>query len=283
MSNIVVNYTEVINLLRNEMEIVRRSDARYSDFKIVLEDERLLAKEKDRSPDTIYIQVKFGAASTNFGVAVLPFSLEVIGINQDTELTQELLTDFVNKYNNTPYNDYTQFFLTPVVSQNNIPIYEGYRSMFIVSATFIIDNQLIKVDAIQFKTGDNTFEDIGFISYTDSTEAQLDPQPYSNMYGRTKSYGSFQTFAFSIVTYPDSSKTLIQKLLKWKYDRTVSHTNETFVFKFKVRNMDLDYENSDENNHEPVDTTSEIVFQCKGVETNQKLGEQPVISATFAE
>ena len=267
MSNLNIDYGSILNLIREEMELTRRSDERFSEFKLVVEDERLLAKSKDRSPDTMYIQVKFGAASTNFGQAVLPLSMEVIGINQDVQLTQELLSIFVNTYNRLSVGDIMQFFLTPVVSQNNIPIYEGYRSLFIVSATFVISNKFITINELKYKTGDDEYETVEVIGYNDSVEAALNPQPYPDGKGRTKSYGSYQTFAFSITTYPDSNKQLIKDLWAWKYDFSKSHANDTFIFSCTFKNTTTSFTDKE--------------FKCKSVDSVEKIGEQPLITITF--
>lgn len=268
MSNVVVDYSSVINLIREEFEIIRRNSDKFSGVKLVVEDERLLAKEKDRSPDTIYCQVKFGAASTNFGQAVLPFSLEIIGINQDIELTQDFLNEFVNTYNRVSLGNFTQFYLTPVVSQNNIPIYEGYRSMFIISATFVIANDLLGLTELKYKSGTSQ-ETVGVIAYNDSSEANLNPQPYPDKGGRTKSYGSFMTFAFTITTYPDKTKQLIKDLFAWKFDKTHSHQNDTFIFTGVFGEI-ADGMGFDE-----------WEFKCKSCDFTYKIGETPAITATF--
>ena len=268
MANVVVNYEIIIELIRKEVELLRRENEKYSNLKIIVEDERLLAKSKDRSPETMYIQIKFGAASTNFGQAVLPFSMEVIGINQDIQLTQDFLNEFVNNYNRTVSGDITQFFLTPVVSQNNLPIYEGYRSLFIVSATFVISNGLASLQTLKYKISDNKYEDNEFLAFNFVGEASLNPQPYSsNIDSKTTSYGSFQTFAFTLVTYPDANKQLIIDIYSWLLDKERSHINDNFIFSGVFKNISKQFE--------------DWRFKCRSVNGDQKIGEQPLLTITF--
>jgi len=264
--NARIDYKSIVDLIRQEFIVLQRSDDKFSEILFDVEDERLLAKNKDRDPKRLYIQIKFGAANT-FGQASVPFSLETIGINQDTELTQEFLESFVNTYNTVTVGNAQQFFLTPVVSQNNIPIYEGYRSLFIISGTVIILPDLIAIDSFQYINEDNETEDIEIIAFNDVAEASLNPQPYPNTGGRAKSYGSFMTNAFTITLYPDANKEFVQKLFAWKYDKTRSHQNDTF--KMNIVFKDTEY------------NMNAWEFKCRSCEFAWKIGESPAITATF--
>lgn len=262
--NTRVDYKSIVDLVRQEFIVLQRSDERFSELLFDVEDERLLAKQKDRDLNRMYIQIKFGAANT-FGQASVPFSLEVIGVNQDVELTQEFLGLFVNTYNREVVGNAQQFYLTPVVSQNNIPIYEGYRSLFIISGTILIFPDLANLSGISYIYGENNQEEIQIISYNDSAETSLNPQPYPNLKGRTKSYASFQTFAFTINIYPDNTSQLVKDLFTWKFG-DANEKNRTFVFNLTFKNVTS-----------PVGWS----YKCRNVDYAYKIGEPPMLTATF--
>ena len=268
MKNIVVNYTEILNLLRSELEITKGGNPDFSNITLIVEDEQSWIKDNTRNPNAIYIVVHFTDAAINFGQAVVPVTLEVLSIQNEIELTQAFLNEFVSNYNRTQINDITQLYLTPSVSLNFNEVYEGFRSLLTLQSTFIIGNNTVRLETLTYYYGDNQSEEIEILSYNDTSENSLNPQPYFNTKGRTKSYGSFQTFAFSIVTYPDGSKQLIKDIMAMKFDVTRSHQNDTFKFSGTFANSDVNM---------PL-----WEFKCKEANFEQKIGEIPVCTLGFS-
>ena len=271
MKNIVIDYQSIINLISEEFCIIKNSSDDFSDIQFEVGNEQFLAKTRMDIPNFIYILVRFNNAVTNFGQAVVSVTLEALGLNNEVELTQKFLNAFANEYNRVQSGNATQLWLSPSVSTNMNPVYNGWRSLFIITGSFVIDNSLIKIKQLRFypdPTSD-TFEEIEVISFSDHGENSLNPQPYSDTHGRAKSYGNFQTLGFSIVTYPDSEKQLIQKIWQNKWDFTESHANDSFYFRFLFDNF---------NSSNPTEMKEFKLHTC---DFTQKIGETPLLMASF--
>ena len=271
MINVVVDYQNIINTIKKQFMYIQANNSEFAGINFDVGDEQFLAKSNMDSPNFIYILVRFGQSTINFGVAVVNITLEVLGLNNEIELTQMFLNTYVNTYNRATIGTTTQLYLTPTVSTNMNPVYAGLRSLFIISGSIILDNNLIKLNELRFypDPNGNEYEVIECLSFSDQGDNDLNPQPYSNTQGRAKSHGNFQTLGFSIVTYPNSSSALIQRLWANKYDFSQSHANDTFAFKFSFTGY---------NNGQPSMLKE---FKLKICDFNQKIGETPVINATF--
>ena len=108
MSNVVIDYDSLLNLLRREFELLVRNTEEFSDLIFDIEDEQSMAKLSERDKNKIYVLVKFGAANP-YGQAALPLSLEILGINCEVEKTQKFLELFVNTYNREIIGNVQQF------------------------------------------------------------------------------------------------------------------------------------------------------------------------------
>lgn len=276
MKNIVIDYQSIINLISEEFYIIKNSSDDFSDIQFEIGNEQFLAKTKMNVPNFIYILVKFNNAVTNFGQAIVPITLEILGLNNEIDLTQKFLNAFANEYNRAQSGNSTQLWLSPSVSTNFNPVYNGWRSLFTITGSFVIDNSLIKIKELRYypDSGSTTYEVIEVISSSIHAENSLNPQPYSDTHGRAKSYGNFQTLGFSIVTYPDSEKALIQNIWKNIWDFSQSHSNDSFYFSLVFENYNLDT-NGDP---QPTETKEFKIHTC---DSNQKIGETPVLMASF--
>ena len=284
IGNVVIPYELIIELIREQLEIVKAGNDDYSLIDFVVSDEQMFTKLKDKNPKTVYIVVRFSAASINFGQATLPLELSVIGIQNEIKNTQNFLNEFVSKYNLKYENNITQLYMTPRASLNFNEVYNGFRTLFSITGTWVIgDNTIRMAELSYYPLGGVSGEEpeiIPVIAYVDITENSLNPQPYPDTHGRTKSYGSFQTFAFTLTLYPDGSKKFIQKLFKMKFDTSSSHQNDSFAIKLKFANMDLDFENT--STHTPRNETEIWTYKCRSVEYVQKIGEIPVINVSMS-
>lgn len=271
MKNIVIDYQSIINLISQEFYIIKNSNEDFSDIQFEVGNEQFLSKTRMDAPNFIYILIRFNNSVTNFGQAVVNVTLEALGMNNEIDLTQKFLNAFTNEYNRVQSGNSTQLWLSPSVSTNMNPVYNGWRSLFIITGSIIIDNSLIKIKQLRFYPYENNeeFEEIEVIANSVHGENSLNPQPYSNTAGRAKSYGNFQTLGFSIVTYPDSEKYLIQKIWQNLWDFTQSHSNDTFRFSFVFSNY---------NSEQP---TLIKEFKLHTVDSNEKIGETPVLMASF--
>lgn len=143
MSDNIIQKEEIVNLIRNELTTVMEENYNlYKDYNVIIAVEQEFDKHaknglKDKN---IYIVLKFGAASINYGQTVLPVSFTVLSEQNKCDISFKLLTDFVNKYNLEINQDKTirQVYESPSVSSNFNAVYEGYRSILTISAFFVI-------------------------------------------------------------------------------------------------------------------------------------------------
>lgn len=278
-NNVVINYAEVLALLETELLTIKASDDEFSKISIIVGDEQAFIKEKDQKPDAIYIVVKFGQASINFGQSVLPITLQVMGTHNKIRITQDFLNKFASTYNRVEANGVQQLYMSPTANLNFSEVFTGFRTIFSLFCTFVISNgTLIKLKKLEYSysTIENgqtvtKTETIDVIHFSDRTENSLDSNPYPDNNGRARSYGAFQTSAFSIVTYPDGSKQFFKDIFKWKYDSTRSHQNDTFKMKVVFDNCGMA-----ENEFSTWD------YKCHSANFEQVIGENPTITIAFA-
>lgn len=279
-NNVVINYAEILALLEAQFAAIKASDTTtFGKLNIVVGDEQAFIKDQDKTPDSVYIVVKFGQASINFGQSVLPITIQVMGTHNKIRTTQNLLNKFASTYNRTEVSGVQQLYMTPTANLNFSEVFTGFRTIFSLFCTFVISNgTLIKVQKIEYsysttesgKTVTKT-ETIDVIHFSDQTQNSLDSNPYPDNNGRAKSYGAFQTSAFSIVTYPDGSKQFFKDIFKWKYDNTRSHQNDTFSMKIVFSNCGM--------------TENEFAtwnYKCHSANFEQVIGENPTITISFA-
>ena len=284
-NNVVIPYELIIELIKEQFaDIKENSENDYSLVNFVVSNEQMFMRIKDKNPKTIYIVVRFSPAAINFGQATLPLELSVLGEANNIKTTQNFLNEFVSKYNLNSTESITQLYMTPRAALNFNETYNEFRTLFSVTGTWIIGDNTIRMAELSYYplggVSGETPEIIPIIAYVDITENSLNPQPYPDTHGRTKSYGSFQTFAFTLTLYPDGSKKFIQKIFKMKFDTSSSHQNDSFAIKLKFANMDLDFENT--STHTPRNTTEIWTYKCRSVEYVQKIGEIPVINVSMS-
>lgn len=180
MKNIVVNYELLINLVSQELDIIQKSKEEFKNIKFVVCNEQMQIKKEDIDYDVLYIVLKFNQSSISFGKAVVPFSISVCGLNNEIELTQEFLNTFVNEYNRVQVTDINQIYLTPFVNSNFNYIFNGMRSLLTVTGTFLIGDNTVTLKKLiyHYGTGDNDYEEIEILGYSEVYENSLAPQPY---------------------------------------------------------------------------------------------------------
>lgn len=282
MANIKINYEEIITTISDELLYIKSSKSEYSSLTLSVSDEQMFAKEKEKSPNTIYVVVHFGDASTNMGQAILPVDLMILGAENKIDILQELLSDFVVNFNLSvdETKNSTQLYMSPVRTINFNEVNKGFRSLFNLTGTFVIGDNTIRLSNLTYfwknpnydpedeESEEFLSEDIQVLSYDDVTENSMNPQAYPNTRGRTKSYASFQTFAFTIAIYADGSKQLCRDILRMKFEDTRSHQNDEFIFSGT-------FSNSGGFN------MPRWTFKCRSADFTQRIGEIPAWTLTF--
>ena len=193
-----LQYDEVVRIIKEQLVAVMEDNYNiYKNYDVIIAKEQEFDKHTKLGlkPKTIYVVVKFGGATINFGQTVLPVTLTVMSEQNKCTIAQRLLIEYVNKYNLEINQDGTikQVYESPSVTSNFNIVYEGYRSILIVSAFFVISK---KADFFEFEylndkkvyiVEENIGEDVIIKSF--------DSQKFINKVGSEK-YGEW-SFVFS--------------------------------------------------------------------------------------
>ena len=267
MSNINIDNQNIIDAITMQFLAIKNSNDKYDGINFIVGNEQIF--DRISKEYNVYIVVKFGQSTVDFGQAILPLTLNILGLDNEINITQEFLNEYVNTYNRYTSGGIMQLYTTPSVNLNFADIYDGYRSLFSIGGTFLVtENTITTLNSLQYKKS-TTYYDIPVLSYSDHTDVNLNPQPYTNTNGFTKSYADFQTFGFSIATYPDFNNELIKDLWKFRFNKSSgAQQNTSFTLKGTFEGL--------------LDGFTDWEFKCKSIEFNQKIGEIPVVVITFS-
>ena len=131
----------------------------YNGYFVTVAEEQDFNRIMDKSPNHIYIVVKFLSASINYGQLLLPITITAISEDRKLNVCKKLLFEYSDINNLKLSNDETikQFYTSPQVMSNFEEIYDGYRSLLTLSGTFLINRNAnpykyyLNVFTIQFK------------------------------------------------------------------------------------------------------------------------------------
>ena len=220
ISNTKISYPKIIDHISNQINILAREIKNGTDeystelasyvngLTFFVSDEQAFVKLKDVKDNGVYIVVKFGSASTNFGNSICPVNLIVFGTKNKIKPAQMFFSAFCSRWSLQPLSgseeeQSKQLWVTPQVSSNFNEVNEGFRSLFNVSGTLVIAQSMVKIGSLYYKWGPNEadVEKIDFLAFQDNFSNALAPQPFGNTFGYAKSETNFSTYSFSISTY----------------------------------------------------------------------------------
>lgn len=275
------DYTQgVLDIIKEEMETIISSDPQYyGQFRIVLSNEQQFVKESDRDPNTIYIVVKFMSGTPFFGQIMLPININAVGEANDVEVCQRLLLEFASTFNlnsDAKIDDALtkQVYSTPQVINNFGEVFEGFRTLFYMTGTFLVgvDNDLIEtVQVKNIVTGEDDdhnpiYYNLQFLSAQWSFDNQLDPQAFTGTHNRTKSEAKIFSVSISFVVYMknDEFSRIVREMTFNKNSTLKNNYTFTLLIKFK----------SETNPYE-------MDFKLANGTGQQNIGEFPSIALTF--
>ena len=132
---------KILNTLTTQFaDIINSSINYYRGYDIEITDEQYYNKNVQNIPGKIYIVVKFGEATLNFGQIVFPITINAISEQDKMEVCYTLLFEFANRFNLNWNKDKTigQFYNAPYVLSNFNEIFDGFRSLLYLSGTFLM-------------------------------------------------------------------------------------------------------------------------------------------------
>lgn len=272
--------TELLELLKTEFVEVMNSDYDYyKKYNIVLSNEQQYVKNIDRSPNKIYIVVKFLEATLFYGQIVQPININAIGVHNDIEVCQRLLSDFANKYNlnedvtigSTNNVILKQYFNAPQVMNRFEQIYEGFRTLFYLSGSFLIgenSNSISSIEVLDIVDSSGNPYKVQFLTTQWSYDNQLDTQAYTGTNNRTKSYAKICTLSISFTIFLKNDA-FCNKLLGMAWNNTTlapQGNATTFTLKVTFKSGLV---------------INGMVFKLANCSAQQNIGEFPPISITL--
>ena len=266
---------QIFELIKRQFFKIMQGDVDYyKNYNIVLSNEQQYVKDEERQSNTIYIVVKFLPSSLLFGQYVQNITIDAVSEQNGIEVCKTLLNEYASNYNlkadeNRVNEDgeikvYTmkQTYTTPMVSSNFNEIFYGFRSLFSMNGTFVVSDRANTFDLYYNGKKVECLSNQWNYTGTPST------QPYFDNKNFTRSIVQYGTFSFNFNTFLLDDE-LINKCLQVALKDVGSQpkgVNTDFTFTIQFKNG-IKLENQ--------------VFKLVGVQTQQNIGEIPVITITF--
>lgn len=254
-----VDPQEILQIVKNGLlEVMDEDYDYYKDYKVFLSLEKEFIKEKQKDPKAIYVVLKMGNTSINFGQTVLPIDLVVMSEQNKSDICQRLFISFVNKYNLQMNDDATirQVYESPVITSNFEKVYEGFRSILSVSGFFVISKNA-NLFTIKYKG-----IEIPILNFRLDTEFQPDSQIFYEVSDFTRSKIRSGTLTFSFSTFMLTDIEIVNKSLK---NALKLEKDRTFELEISLKNN--------------ISLTDNFILLS--VNANQQIGEIPVVSLVF--
>ena len=278
------NVEDIMDIIEEQLKNIFEYDPDfYGDYDYTLTNEKMFAKNKEGKykTNTIYIVVKFLPAQINYGQNIIPVTITAVAEQNKFDVCQRLLMEYAQAFNLRPsqyFNKekklyYNQSYDAPSVMSNFNEVYSGYRTLLTLTGEFLISSNATMEELYYYPNGpqDENPILIETLAYSESYDASLDTQPYTNKQNFTDSIVKFGSNSFNITIYLMNDE-LCNKILRIKY--RLEHVDTPFYFGVKYNNQDKIV---GETNAKP------FIYKYKLVNASnsRNIGEMPVISLTF--
>lgn len=263
----------IMDTMRRQITEIISADAEYfSKYNIVLSNEQQFVKPQSRDANSIYIVVKMLPSTTNFGQRVVPVTINAVSERNRLEACQRLLNEFAiaNNLKSSTLTDYendtlshyvTQTYTTPAISSNFNEVYDGYRSLFYMSGTFLLSENANLFVLKYAKDGETS--EVGTITNAFSVDVQNDTQATYASSDFTKSTPMIATISLNFTGY-FTSDGIMGDLLEMIQGKDLS----------KTFSLVLAFRNGTEISGE---------FRLVNFSVQRNAGELPVASVTMTE
>ena len=237
MSDIVINYIDIIQAIGEQIQQVwyalQESDKEeiireISNIKkIEVSDEQSFNKKRSENKvekGAVYVVVRFGSGSINYGSSLTPISLYVMGTANKVKPTQILLSVFASAWttkalaqdiqdengNLLEIENASQVWNTPEIITNFNEVDADFKNLFRLTGNIVVGSSTVRVGKLTYFYGETDnyphlpavgWEEVNIMSFQDGYRASLDSQPFMNTDGFAQSEVNFSTYTFSISTY----------------------------------------------------------------------------------
>ena len=154
----LLKFKYVVDIIKEQMNAVRMTDPEfYSNYVFDIENEQYFVPDEEREPNRIYIVIKFSPAQIDYGQDIMPFTIQAVSEQNGLIAAQRLLFDYAQTFNlrtllkdgKTIYQNYT----SPNVISNFEVVYDGFRSVLIMSGTILISSNINRI-TLKYYDGD---------------------------------------------------------------------------------------------------------------------------------
>ena len=252
----LINYGFVLEIIRNQLNMVASTDPEYySKYIFEVVNEQQFVPDEDREPGRIFIIIKFLPADIDYGQDVLPFTIQAVSESNGLPAAQKLLLEYAQIFNLKSFKKegkvIYQSYTTPNVISHFEIIYDGFRSVLVMSGTILISSNVNRSKLI-FYVGDTaeevleipnykvadlvTYEDdvyqwngtqyvkydgeeVDALAFNDIYNATPDTQPYfenDNMTESIVKYGSYSFTCSFILTKNNLNDKILQVVTRRK-------------------------------------------------------------------
>lgn len=156
----LVNFKYVMGIIEDQFEQVMQTDQNYyKNYKFEISNEQFWVSEDDREANTIYIIIRFSPADIDYGQLIMPFTIQAISEENGLSAAQRLLLEYAQYFNLTIKKDdinnkiIYQSYTTPTVSSNYEIVYDGFRSIFMMSGSILLSKNINRT-TLKYYNGD---------------------------------------------------------------------------------------------------------------------------------
>lgn len=186
----LLNFKYVVDIIKEQFEAVLSTDPEfYSQYVFDIVNEQYFVPDEEREPNRIFIVIKFSAAQIDYGQDIMPLTIQAVSESNGLLAAQRLLLEYAQIFNlntlmrdgKTIYQNYT----TPNVISNFEVVYEGFRSVLILSGVFLLSSN---INRITLKYYDGDYALLSFPEYTADSLPSTTNLGYVYVYYNNKIY-----------------------------------------------------------------------------------------------
>jgi len=302
MPNAQIDYIAVVNSIRKQIKDLQKyiidndeydSNPYFSkisplikDINFYVNDEQSMIKSKDKLDNNgVYVAVRFGRASINFGSSLCAVSLIILGTANKIKPTQLFFAAFASRYTTTTFDgtNTQQIWVTPSVQTNFNEFADEFRNLLEISGTLIVGNETVaitggKIIYLFDEDGTPSSEEVPVLTWQDNYVNNLSPQPFGNTEGFSKSETNFSTYTFTISTYLLNSQ-LVADCMKI---RGFEQENPSGIQSVAFPNSNFKFAVAFSNGFANINSKEFFkTFKLVSCGISYQLGEIPTFTASF--
>jgi len=255
----VISYEDIFNKIATKIYRVANN---YSDYTIIIEQERQFVRRKSFTPKTVYFVVSFGQSSFNPWQAYTTIGIMAVSEENSLDIARGILADFASQNNLITENGVLYTWSLPVVNSQFNEVASGFRALLSISGSALVNINVSPIESIYYEDAEGNKELITpLLSVQDGYQASIAPQAFPNGNGFALSETRYGTYTITFGTYLITTTSFGKALLKARFSA------DSTKFKFIITIGGEEY------------TLSDMVLIS--IQTTQSLGQLPTMTMSF--